>query len=166
MKKTSRKAIRRLLTKNMLPWKEGLRAPPSKGYLWAVRKALGASSRQLAQRLGVSPSSILRLQQREAQGKASLGSLEQAAKAMNCRLVYSIIPQEGFNTLQDIVDQKATEMATLIIQRARHTMALEGQGLDNEETKEDIAHLSSQLKGHHTLWEHIPEGTCLKRPRD
>src|SRR6266853_372325 len=97
--KTNRKNLlnqRQLVEKKIRQWTD-LRGDcvPRSGWIKAVRGALGMNTRQLAKRVGVEQSNITRLEEREPSGNVSLERLARVAKAMNCRLVYAIVPEEG-----------------------------------------------------------------------
>src|ERR1700730_5919753 len=65
---------------------------PSKGWIRAIRDALGMTSAQLAHRLGVSQPRIIELEKSEASGTVTLNTLQRAAEALGCRLVYALVP--------------------------------------------------------------------------
>ena len=49
---------------------------------------------QLAKRLGVHEPRVIELERGEASGNITIKSLERAAEALGCRLVYALIPEE------------------------------------------------------------------------
>jgi len=57
-----------------------------------TREQLGLSSSQLAHRLGVAQSSVVRLEQSEERGAVTLAALERAAAALDCQLKYRLKP--------------------------------------------------------------------------
>ena len=128
---------------------------PPNGWLKAIRGALGLNTRQLADRLGVQHSSVLRLEKREVQGKATIESLTKAAQAMNCQLIYAIVPKTGFNNLNEIIDQQANVLASYLVKKAEHNMKLEAQGISTKEMKKQISQLAFELKSKMAshLWE-------------
>src|SRR5271156_7078401 len=67
---------------------------PPKGWLRAVRDALGMTTAQFARRLGVSQPRIVELEQSEASGGVTLNTLQRAAEALGCRLVYALVPEQ------------------------------------------------------------------------
>ena len=153
---------RQIMDKKVRMWRkvQKMKAPPS-GWLKAVRGALGMSTTQLAKRLGVQHSSVLRLEKREAQGKVSIESLRKAARAMNCTLLYSIVPNREFKSLEDIVNERAMALARDLMKSAEHTMRLEAQGLSKREIKEQTSQLANELKskGDSRLWKKIKSRT-------
>lgn len=105
-------------------------SPPVKGWIRAVREALGMSGKQLAGRLDVSQPRIPRLEQDEVSGVVSLKTMRQAAEAMDCVFVYAIVPR---TSLEETVRAQARKVAEARSQRVSHTMLLEAQNLSTEE---------------------------------
>src|SRR6202162_2401094 len=77
---------------------------PPKGWLRAIRDALGMTTAQLGRRLGVSQPRIVELEQSEVSGKVTLNSLQRAAEALGCRFVYALVPDKR---LAEIVRERA-----------------------------------------------------------
>lgn len=138
---------RRVMENKVCSWQR-LRTDkrPPNGWLKAIRGALGFSTRQLADRLGVQHSSVLRLEKREVKGKVSIESLDKAAQAMNCKLIYAIVPKVKFKNLNDIIEQQAIGLASHLVKKARHTMKLESQDISDREAKKQVSRLAAQLK--------------------
>jgi predicted DNA-binding mobile mystery protein A len=148
--KTSRKSLisqRTLIEKKLRPW-TALRTDtvPRSGWIKAVRGALGVTTRQLAERVGVEQSNITRLEKREASGTVTLERLAKTAQAMNCKLVYAIVPDDRFATLGAIIDERARDLAQQLVRTAEHSMRLEKQGSHDDDLARDIDGLASQLK--------------------
>ncbi|MBL0226799.1 MAG: mobile mystery protein A [Geobacteraceae bacterium] len=106
--------------------------PPVKGWIRAIREALGMSGKQLAGRLNVSQPRIPRLEQDEVSGVVSLKTMRQAAEAMDCVFVYAVVPR---TTLEETVRTQASKVAEIRMQRVSHTMLLEAQNLSAEEQR-------------------------------
>ena len=104
-------------------------ASPVKGWIRAIREALGMSGTQLAGRLNVSQPRIPRLEQDEVSGVVSLKTMRQAAEAMDCVFVYALVPR---TTLEETVRAQARKVAEARMQRVSHTMLLEAQSLSVE----------------------------------
>jgi predicted DNA-binding mobile mystery protein A len=138
---------RTLIEKKLRPW-TALRADtvPRSGWIKAVRGALGMTTRHLAERVGVGQSNITRLEEREASGKVTLDRLAKTAQAMNCKLVYAIVPNDRFATLEAIIDERARDLAQQLVRTAEHSMRLEKQGSHDDDLARDIDGLASQLK--------------------
>ncbi len=115
---------------------------PHKGWIRAVREALGMSSAQLAQRLGVSRPRITALEKSEMDDSITLGTLRRAATAMECTLVYALVPRTSF---EDTLQTRAKLVARKLITDVDHSMALEAQNLDLNLLEEEIEKLSQNL---------------------
>jgi len=105
---------------------------PAKGWLRAVREALGMSGKQFARRLGVSPPRVTALEKDELNGSVSIKTMRQAAEALNCVFVYGVIPRES---LTDIVRKRARSLVGKRLARVSHSMLLEAQQLTGAEQK-------------------------------
>jgi len=98
--------------------------PPRLGWIRAVRDALGMSAANLALRMGVSGATVRSFEEKEMSGGIRLSSLQRAAAAMDCTLVYAFIPNES---LQGTVRRQAQRALEYQMRRASQTMALEAQ---------------------------------------
>src|SRR4029079_14724254 len=67
--------------------------PPPKGWIRAIRDALGMTGVQLASRLGVRPQTLNLIEKSEAEGTIQLKTLRRAAEALDCTLVYALVPK-------------------------------------------------------------------------
>lgn len=115
---------------------------PSDGWIRAVRKSIGMSVCQLATRMGVTQQAVSQLEAKELNETVSIKTLRKAAEALNCRLVYALVPNDG--GLQGILDKQALMKAKDIVSAVDHTMQLEAQGVGNlqqkiKETAEELA---------------------------
>lgn len=104
--------------------------PPKKGWIRAIRDALGMSGRQLGRRMGVSKMWVGDMERLEATGATSLKTLRRAAEAMDCVLVYALVPK---TTLKETLLKRARQKVRQDMARASHTMALEEQSLSQDE---------------------------------
>lgn len=128
---------------------------PVKGWIRAIREALGMSGKQLASRLNVSQPRIPRLEQDELSGVVSLKTMRQAAEAMDCVFVYAIVPR---STLEETVRIQARKVAESRMQKVSHTMMLEEQNLSIEEQRASIEAAVDELVREmpKDLWERMP----------
>ncbi len=108
---------------------------PAKGWLRAIREALGMSGRQFARRLGVAPPRITVLEKNEMSGSVTIKTIQQAADALECDFVYAIVPR---GNLTDIVRKRALSLAAKRLGRVSHSMLLEAQQLSDVEQKKVI----------------------------
>jgi len=99
-----------------------------------VRDALGMSAANLAIRMGVSGASVRSLEENEMAGGIRLSSLQRAATAMDCTLVYAFIPNEG---LQETVLRQAQWVLQQHMRRVNQTMALEAQQAETLEVSRE-----------------------------
>ncbi len=109
--------------------------PPRKGWIRAIRNALGMSGRQLGERLRVSKMRVADLEKAEAEGTTTLKSLRRAAEALDCVLVYILVPHTSLNAT---VQKQAKKKAKDLVARASHTMALEDQALSEIEQEKAL----------------------------
>jgi predicted DNA-binding mobile mystery protein A len=98
--------------------------PPPKGWVRAIRDALGITGSQLAARLKIRPQTLEAIEKSEASGSIQLNTLRRAAEALNCTLVYALVPNAP---LEDMVNRRARKIAIRDLQRVAHTMKLEAQ---------------------------------------
>lgn len=134
-----------VIEKKITKWLPNRNDPiPPSGWIKAIRRAFGISTRQLAKLLDVNIGSVHTLEKREAKGKATLEVIEKAAKAMNCKLIYAIVPKEPYQNLDAIIQEKTIKLAKEIIEKVEHSMRLEKQG--SEITREHIERLAKELK--------------------
>lgn len=118
--------------------------PPGKGWVRAIRTALGMSLRQLGNKLQMSPQSASELEKREAKGSVSLNSLKQYAKAMDLKFVYGFIPNE--KSLEQMIEKRASELATEIVMRTSINMCLEDQKNTDKRLQNAIKEKTEALK--------------------
>ena len=74
-------------------------------WLRRVRRALGVHVTDMARELDVNPSVIYRLEQSEDRKSISLKAMEKAAAAMDCKVVYAIVPRAG-KTLLELAERR------------------------------------------------------------
>ena len=98
---------------------------PPKGWIRAIRDAIGMSGVQFASRLGIRPQTVQMLERSEAAGSIRIGTLRRAAEALDCTLVYALVPRRS---LENTVRQRARTIAIRDLQRIAHSMNLEAQG--------------------------------------
>ena len=116
---------------------------PHRGWVKAIRNALGMTTAQLAQRMGVSQPRITELEHAEIEDKVTLGTLRRAAEAMNCTLVYALVPIQS--SLEETLLNRARRKASKILGDVNHTMVLENQNLTQAEIKNEIEELAYKL---------------------
>lgn len=153
MRPEDRSTARRQLDKRLssLGTSEAL-ARPARGWLKAIRESLGMTTAQLGKRLGVVQSRVIAIEQAEAKGTITLNSLEKAARALDCRLVYVLVPRRPLDAL---IEERARSLAKKRLAATSHTMALEAQGVEKGDESEQLKRLIRQIieKAGSELWE-------------
>ena len=127
-------------------------ARPPRGWLRAIRDALGLTTEQLAKRLGVSQPRVVALEKGEVDETVTLASLRRAAEALDCQLVYIMVPNRPLvDTLRERAETKADEQ----LESVGHTMRLENQSLTARDQRRQREVLIDQLlRGNlHRLWD-------------
>lgn len=153
MRATDRVTARRQLDKRL----ESLRnsenlARPVRGWVRAIREALGMTTSQLGNRIGVTQSRAFDIEKSELSGRITLASLERAAHALDCRLVYALVPRQS---LQSRVEERALQLARQRLQSTSHSMALEAQRVTREDEEFQVREMARRLleKSGSALWE-------------
>ena len=118
------------------------RSPPRDGWVRVIREALGMSIRQLAERCGLSKTSVHSIETNEAAGRVQLDSLRTVAEAMECDLVYALVPR---GSLQKIIDRQAERKARELVDQVSDSMELEAQGVDAAERTNQLEALASEI---------------------
>lgn len=124
---------------------------PECGWIRKIREALGISARQLAERLGVSQPTVARMEKSEATGTIEMRSLRRAAEAMNCRVVYMIVPQSG--SIKDALNDQALIAARRLMGNVSDARAEATHGnLDQEKIARELAEELVRTLSRH-IWE-------------
>lgn len=143
---------RRKLDESTSLFKSGgtrLRTPPKGGWIAAIRESLGMSVQDFADRLGVTRAAAAKLEANELRRTIQLDSLERAARALNCDLVYALVPR---GSLQDIVDTQRMRVFHAISGRTRHHMRLEAQEVVDAPLDRDDIRQAENLIPDRMLW--------------
>ena len=139
---------RELLDSHFDEWQPLRRlARPPRGWVRAVREALGMSAAALAERLGTTAGAVTRLEQSEAADRIRLDTLRRAADALGCDLVCLLVPRRP---LTAVVRDRARELAHDQIAATEQTMRLEDQATDQTSELED--RLTQRLIDRGRLW--------------
>lgn len=125
-------------------------AVPPKGWVRAIRDALGMSGAQLAARLGVKAPSVVALEQSETADTIRLETLRKAALALDCQLVYALVPNKP---LADMVAERAQAKALGVIGGVSHSMTIENQQVFDDNLEERIQNFISETLRDRDLWE-------------
>ena len=150
---TDRPNARRQLDARLAPWRSLTKEPPHRGWIRALRDALGMSSTELAARMGVSQSRIPEIERGEVAGSLPLSTLERAADALGCELVFALVPRRS---LDEIVHDRARRAAETRLAAIRHSMRLEDQAVGADDTDQLIGELADELVDRRGLWIDAP----------
>jgi predicted DNA-binding mobile mystery protein A len=119
------------LDRAVAPLRETPIPRPPKGWIRAIREALGVSSGELASRMRTNRSLVLQQEKAEAEDRITVKSLRAYADALDCDLVYAFVARVG--TLQELADARARVAARANVMGVEHSMALEDQASGNLE---------------------------------
>lgn len=110
------------------------------------------SGEQLGKRMGVSKVRVATMEQAEVSGATTLKTLRRAAQAMDCVLVYALIPKIS---LDESVRMQAKRKAAQSTARVSRSMALEDQALTREESDKALQSAITSLLDEmpKTLWD-------------
>jgi predicted DNA-binding mobile mystery protein A len=117
---------------------------PPKGWINTFRIALKMSLRQLGNRLRISPQSVKEIEVREANGTITLNSLRDVANAMDLKLVYGFVSKH--ESLEQMIEKRANELAIEIVMRTNATMTLEDQQNSRERIEQAVTQKTAEIK--------------------
>jgi predicted DNA-binding mobile mystery protein A len=123
--------------------------PPIRGWIKAIREALGMSSAQLAKRLKIKQPTVVAMEQSELKGTIQLATLRRIAEAMNCTLVYALVPNDPLETT---VREQARKVAKRRLQSVEHSMLLEDQSVPAKDFDARIDALARDMNPR-ALWD-------------
>ena len=115
---------------------------PSAGWVKTIRESLGMSASALARKLGITPSSIAKLENAEADEKITLASLRKLANALDCELQYSLVPRK---LLEEILGERAMTVAKERLRPISHSMSLENQSVDKSARDKQLELLAKEI---------------------
>jgi predicted DNA-binding mobile mystery protein A len=101
------------------------------------------SMEQLGKKLSITKQGVMDIEKREKEGAITIKSLQEIAKAMDMKLVYGFVPNEG--DLEQMIETRAIEMAKKIVERTSNTMKLEDQANSKERIEKAIKERASEI---------------------
>jgi predicted DNA-binding mobile mystery protein A len=116
---------------------------PPIGWIKAIRNGIGMSMEQLGKKLSITKQGVMDIEKREKEGAITIKSLQEIAKAMDMKLVYGFVPNEG--DLEQMIETRAIEMAKKIVERTSNTMKLEDQANSKERIEKAIKERASEI---------------------
>jgi predicted DNA-binding mobile mystery protein A len=152
MSKKQAQLARKNLDKKLAPLRAERLVTPPRGWTKAIREALGMTTRQLAERLGVAPSRVTTIEKAETAGAVTLKTLRVTAEALGCQFIYAFVPTKP---LDDILYDQAARKVRNELAHLNHTMRLENQALTAADLKDEEHRLIAEwLTGQsRRLWE-------------
>lgn len=115
---------------------------PVRGWVHAIRTALGMTQAQLGRRIGVTRQSVASLEANEVGWTASLGSLQRAADALGCDLQYTLVPR---TPLAEMLLLQARRKADRRLRRVNISQGLEASAVSDSAMVIAIEDLASDL---------------------
>lgn len=115
---------------------------PSVGWVKAIRESLGMSASAFARKLGITPSSITKLEKAEADEKITLASLRKLANALDCELQYTLVPRRS---LEEILWERAITVAKEHLRPISHSMSLENQSVSQSANDKQLDLLAKEI---------------------
>ena len=122
---------------------------PNKGWIRAVRDALGMSSTELAARMGISQQVVSEIERSERRATVKLKTLSRAAEAMDCELVYALVPR---TSLEETVRAQARRKTVHHLAHVAHHGRLESQKVPPDEHAAQVEELASWFAERRGLW--------------
>jgi predicted DNA-binding mobile mystery protein A len=116
-------------------------APP-KGWIRAIRDALGMTGKQLAYRLGVAQQAVARIEKEELAGSVTIRTMRRIAECLDCVFVYGFVTR---TSLEKTVARQAKKVAAQRLAQASQTMGLEHQALSRRENERALSDLVDEL---------------------
>ena len=104
---------------------------------------------QFANRLGVKPQSVQALEKSEWSGTIQIETLRRAADALDCTLVYALVPK---TSLEGTINRRAQKIAKVKLASADHTMKLEAQTSDDNDHEQQIEEYILKYVTERDIW--------------
>ena len=127
---------------------------PHKGWIRAIRDALGMNGRQLADRLDVTRQRAALIEKDELTGSVTLKTMRRVAECLDCVFVYGLVSR---TSLEQTVRDQAKQVALQRLSRVSQTMRLEDQALSKNEEGKALTDMIEDLVDTvpSTLWDEL-----------
>jgi predicted DNA-binding mobile mystery protein A len=116
---------------------------PPIGWIKAIRNGIGMSMEQLGKKLSITKQGVMDIEKREKEGAITINSMQEIAKAMDTQFVYGFVPKAG--SLEQMIEMRALEIATKIVERTSTSMKLEDQANSKERIENAIKERASEI---------------------
>jgi predicted DNA-binding mobile mystery protein A len=136
-------------------------ARPPCGWVQKIRLALGMSTAELGVRMSISQSRASRLERSEVEETIRFSTLRRAAEALNCSLVYVLVPNEPF---EDMVLRQAYRKAEEELSPSMSVAS--GPPLTEGEIEDRLETRTLELIDHRGLWRRTSAWGRGPRTRD
>jgi predicted DNA-binding mobile mystery protein A len=117
---------------------------PASGWIYSIRHALGMSMRQLGNKMRITPQSVKEIEERERNGTISIKGLRQFGHSLDLKLIYGFIPSDG--SLEKLIEKRALELATEIVNRTSISMKLEDQENNSDRLNKAVREKAEEIK--------------------
>ncbi|MCG2660930.1 MAG: mobile mystery protein A [Kiritimatiellae bacterium] len=117
-------------------------SPPPKGWVRAIRNALGMTAKQLAGRLGIAQQAVARIEKDELSGSVTIKTMRRVAECLDCVFVCGFVPR---SSLETSLRKQAQKFATKRLAQASQTMTLEDQALSTKENEKVLSEMVDEL---------------------
>lgn len=107
------------------------------------------SQQALAGRLGISGPAVAKLERAELEGGITIGKLAEVARALDCTLVYALVPN---SSLEDTVQTQARRVAAETLGYVGTTMQLEDQELEPARLADQLEAEARRVIGANRQW--------------
>ena len=102
--------------------------------------------------MGITPQSVQAMEKSEGAAKIQIETLRRAADALDCNLVYALVPRQG---LQHVVEERARKIAVNHLSRVSHTMAMEDQAVDKDDLETRISDFVESSLRQRDIWDDV-----------
>ena len=130
-----------------------LRSRPPKGWIAAIRMALGMSTSALSKLLKVSQPTIIQYEKGEVNRTITIETLRRVADALDAELIVALVPRKSVSAA---LRARAESIAREEMRAVINTMRLEDQEVESEATREEYEKLvTSLLTNLLKLWRYL-----------
>ncbi len=125
-------------------------ARPPRGWIRFIREALGMSSKALASRVGVSPTTMSETEKAEYEEGITLKRLRRVAESMDCDLVYYFLPKKP---IPELIEQRARYLAEQKLREIQSLVDLDSSSIPEDFIESKIQDEVEELKFSKKLWD-------------
>ncbi|MFG1515870.1 mobile mystery protein A [Halobacteriovorax sp. ZH2_bin.1] len=123
---------------------------PRGGWIHKIRKMLGMTQEQVAERMNIKAPALNRIERAEVQGSPTLDTMKRVAEAMNCDFVYAVIPREKISKIKR---KQATKYARAIVGDANLHMEIEDQAVDERALEKNVSEMAEAVYFNSRIWD-------------